>query len=559
MTPAAAAALAAHVAAACLIGYGLLAGYRLVRKRSEALGTVLALGILARVALGVTLFTISYGDLPIARSLHTGNGFWELAVDARHYYNAAAMALGTHSFAPDPLAPSPFYVWVLTLWMFIVGVTPSAGMFLNLCLYVSLAVVVTRAWSPVNDWRRDLPCIVLLAAYSFFPVVLIHSTQPLKDELFNVIMTTACLGVLALRRLMYQPRTPDEHWMTVAGTLAVAGATSGAAGVRWYYGFIMWASLAVILAWFLVRGRTTPLLTYLSGSLAVLIVVWLGFWGGSGRYYFQAAQMINPARLLNVTALARVGFLNSGGGTNIATPLHQDAAAGNSQYAELIHSQRAAPNAQEHAAAEADYLRQVSERSTAHTAEPSVSAAAPSPPTTPSTTRIASGAVAPSAPLQPPPAPAAVAEVDPMADNLAFAVPVTPREQAVAAARGLAVIFVPISLLRAVTDIHFDGGRGLLSIVDLDTVVMDVVNVFVLVLLWRRRRAIGDRLPLVLFGLTLSLVTALLVGYVVTNLGTLWRLRSLIAVPLWILVIALAPRAESVREQGMKREQVLGG
>jgi len=146
-----------------------------------------------------------------------------------------------------------------------------------------------------------------------------------------------------------------------------------------------------------------------------------------------------------------------------------------------------------------------------------------------------------------------------MADDLAVAVPVTPREQAIAAARGLAVIFVPISLLRAVTDIHFEGGRGLLSIVDLDTVVMDVVSVFVLALLWRRRRAIGDRLPLVLFGLTLSFVTALLVGYVVTNLGTLWRLRSLIAVPLWILVIALAPRAESVREQGMKREQVLGG
>ena len=70
---------------------------------------------------------------------------------------------------------------------------------------------------------------------------------------------------------------------------------------------------------------------------------------------------------------------------------------------------------------------------------------------------------------------------------------------------------------------------------------------------------IGDRLPLVLFGLTLSLVTALLVGYVVTNLGTLWRLRSLIAVPLWILVIALAPRAESAREQEMKREQAIGG
>jgi len=145
-----------------------------------------------------------------------------------------------------------------------------------------------------------------------------------------------------------------------------------------------------------------------------------------------------------------------------------------------------------------------------------------------------------------------------MLNNLAVAVPVTPREQVVAAARGLAVIFVPISLLRAVTDIRFEGGRGLLLIVDFDTVAMDAVSIFVLALLWRRRRAIGDRLPLVLFGLTLSFVTAVLVGYVVTNLGTLWRLRSLIAVPLWIVVIALAPRAESGPEQEMKSEQVNG-
>ena len=557
MTIAAAAALAAHIAAACLIGYGVFAGYRQVRQRSEALGNILALGILARVALGLALFTISYGNLPIVRSLHTGDGFWELAVDARHYYNAAATALWTHSFAPDPLAPSPFYVWVLTLWMLIVGVTPSIGMFLNLCLYVALAVLVTRAWSPVNDWRRDAPCIVLLAAYSFLPVILIHSTQPLKDELFNVIMTTACLGVLALRRLMYQPPTPNEHWLTAAGALAVAGATCGAAGVRWYYGFIMWASLAVVLAWFLVRGRTTPLLTYLSGSLAVLIVVWLGFWGGSGRYYFQAAQMINPARVMNITQIARVGFLVTGGNTNITAPLHGDAAAGNSRYAELMHEQRTAPGAQERAAAEAEYLTRTADRSTAHTAEPSVSAAVP----TPAAAKAEAAATAAAAAGEtPPPAPASLdSGVDPVAAKVAVAVPVTPREQVVAVVRGLAVMFVPISLLKAVTDIRIEGGRGLLSVVDFDTVVMDAVSLFVLALLWRRRHAIGDRLPLVLFGLTLSFVTAVLVGYVVTNLGTSWRLRSLIVVPLWIVVIALAPRAESAREQEMKREQAIGG
>jgi hypothetical protein len=62
-------------------------------------------------------------------------------------------------------------------------------------------------------------------------------------------------------------------------------------------------------------------------------------------------------------------------------------------------------------------------------------------------------------------------------------------------------------------------------------------------LLWKRRRAIGDRLPFVLFVLILATTTAMLLGYVVTNYGTLWRLRAMVAVPLWVLVVALSPRA----------------
>jgi hypothetical protein len=35
---------------------------------------------------------------------------------------------------------------------------------------------------------------------------------------------------------------------------------------------------------------------------------------------------------------------------------------------------------------------------------------------------------------------------------------------------------------------------------------------------------------------------------VVTNYGTLWRLRALVAVPLWIAVVALSHREETTRE-----------
>jgi hypothetical protein len=345
--------LIGHLIASLTIGLALLAAFRWIRQRSEVLGAIVAIGVLARVVLGLALFWISYLGLPIARSLQSGDGFWELAVDARHYYTVAAAAIDAGSYAIDPLAPSPFFVWVLSLWMSAVGVSPAAGMFLNLCVYVTLVVVVVWCYAPVNDWRRDLPCIVLIGAYSFFPVIVIHSTQPLKDDLFNLILATACLGVLGIRRLMRTPPNVREHWFTMAGAVALTAATFGATGIRWYYGFMIWCALALMLAMFALRGRTMPLPRYLAGSVALLALVWFGFWAGAGRYYFLASDLRTPAKLSNLTELARVGFLTSGGGTNVVVPLRQDVTTGKERYEELLTAQRSSPGSEKRAAAEA--------------------------------------------------------------------------------------------------------------------------------------------------------------------------------------------------------------
>jgi hypothetical protein len=127
------------------------------------------------------------------------------------------------------------------------------------------------------------------------------------------------------------------------------------------------------------------------------------------------------------------------------------------------------------------------------------------------------------------------------------------------AATGIAIIFVPVSLVQALTDVEIAGGRGLLWIVDIDTVVLDAVSLLVLGLLWKRRDAVRDRLPFVVFSLILAGTSAVLLGYVVTNFGSLWRLRSLIAIPLWILAVALAPRAEARGEDAGLSEQALMG
>jgi hypothetical protein len=147
----------------------------------------------------------------------------------------------------------------------------------------------------------------------------------------------------------------------------------------------------------------------------------------------------------------------------------------------------------------------------------------------------------------------------PPSDAVGAAVPVTMREHLLVAARGVAAVFVPIFLLRPVFHIDVNGGRGLLAIVDFDTVVLDVASVVMLALLWRRRSAIGTRLPLVVFALLLAATSAVLMGYVVTNYGTLWRLRSLVAVPLWIVAIALPPHEERAGERPAERAHAAAG
>jgi hypothetical protein len=136
--------------------------------------------------------------------------------------------------------------------------------------------------------------------------------------------------------------------------------------------------------------------------------------------------------------------------------------------------------------------------------------------------------------------------------------PIVMREHVIAAVTGLAVLFVPISLLQEISEVEIEGGRGLLSIVDFDTVVLDIASLLIVGLLWRRRHSIGDRVHFVVFGLILAGTSALLLGYVVTNLGTLWRLRSLVVVPLWILAVALSPR-ETPRDRSIVPDEALAG
>ncbi len=105
---------------------------------------------------------------------------------------------------------------------------------------------------------------------------------------------------------------------------------------------------------------------------------------------------------------------------------------------------------------------------------------------------------------------------------------------------GISAVFVPVTLLRAAGLVSFPGGGTMLLLTDVDTLFIDVAILACAILVWRSRRDVAGRWGLTLFLVVLGFVSAVLVGYVVTNYGTLFRLRLLAVVPFWLLPLVLS-------------------
>jgi hypothetical protein len=294
-----------------------------------------------------------------------------------------------------------------------------------------------------------------------------------------------------------------------------------AAGIRWYYAGLMWGALGLTLGVFTFVRRTMPLGRYLAGSVALLLAAMLAFLGAAGPYAGVITSNLKRLRLgsigsdvLNMTEIARTGFLMSGGGTNVVVPLRGDSAEGRAHQEEIVARQRATALYREQREAEAQAARATGQRQPQGQGGAAVATV---------------------------PRPASQDFIDAQEDA-ARAIPTTRGEQVKMMAVGLGVVFLPTPLLKALAGVEIPAGRGFLSVADIDTLFIDLSILAIVVCMWRRRRDIGDHLPAVVFQVVLSFTTAVMLGYVVTNFGTLWRMRPLVAVPLWLLVIALSPR-----------------
>ncbi len=106
-------------------------------------------------------------------------------------------------------------------------------------------------------------------------------------------------------------------------------------------------------------------------------------------------------------------------------------------------------------------------------------------------------------------------------------------------ATGLGAIFVPMTVLQATGAVHLGMGTALRVATDVDTLFLDASILATIILLARRRVAVRWHLRYVCFALTLCLATTGFMAYIVTNFGTLFRLRVMLAVPIWMLGLAV--------------------
>lgn len=435
-------------------------------RRSPAWGVIVAIGAILRLSSGWCLLAISYFHWPIFQSIQSGEGFWAVAPDARVYYDMAAAAARQPTLSIAAGSPSPVYVLALAIWFRAAGATLVSAVVFNAACYViaALAIILITSLS-----ARRLGTFVLFS-FSFSPALLLTSTQVLKDPFFAMLVVMACVSSILIFR--YSHFSLSEHPSRLAtGVLVALAAMAAMGGVRAYYAVFVWVAVACALFASLWTVQRRHRATFAAFAVTVLPLLWCAFAVGANAYYPYYRDLIARTTGVNLSISAltsygnktvapvladvgelgttlhsvRMGFIGSGGGTNLTSrSAHQSDANVQQEFGDL--------------------------------------------------------------------------------------------------AVGVAALFVPISALRAASVVTFNGGRGLLAITDIDTLFLDVTLFAIGVAMVRARGVARRDLAPIFFVVALVVISTVIVAYVVTNFGTLFRLRLLIAVPAWLAPLALTPK-----------------
>ena len=312
---------------AALACYGLWRLLRVLSGYGRAVAWIVAAGFLGRAFLSQILFWISYLRLPIARPLQLGPGFWFFGVDAEFYFHYAATLVRDPAtiIAASHAYPSPFYVQAFTVAVGLFGSVPSVGILLNCAAFAGICFLIARLG--MRDGRVAAPAVFALAAVSFSPAGVLWSSQPLKDTFFLFFVTAAIAASFKWHELWTRRRNGRSVALPLAAcALTLMALVYALSSMRWYFGFVITLSCAVLFAGtvFASQRRLAALVPNLLLFLVLSRVVVLAAGTDIPVPLRPALDWTNPkasfslpGRVAGLMKDARTGYDRTPGATNI--------------------------------------------------------------------------------------------------------------------------------------------------------------------------------------------------------------------------------------------------
>ena len=232
---------------ACLgLGSGLLRC--LARSPGERrLRSVMLAAFWLRVALGVSLYAISYYHAPILRSLQVQDGFWIFGLDAR-LYHAWAVSIAdawTHGIELSNGSAYDYLVLIAAVYR-VLGAHPLYAVLLHGWLGALTGWLAYRIGWQLFDARRALRAACFI---SFWPSALFWSSQIMRDVLcWCLILAILWFVVLAVAPDAQDRRRGAVRWRRWAGlVIGLAAATMLLTRLRVYLGTVLSLVALVVL------------------------------------------------------------------------------------------------------------------------------------------------------------------------------------------------------------------------------------------------------------------------------------------------------------------------
>ena len=258
-----------------------------------------------RWGLAIVLYCASLYAWPLMRPLQVGNGFWLFCMDALGYHTWApriAEALAWGLPLPDPGTTVDYFLVVGAIYE-VFGASPLTAIAINILAWTLATVFLLGLFRVLRERPVPAPLVVVL---SFWPSGLIWPTQLMKDSL------TALFVVLAAVAIVHLIRSRDTR-SAATSLVGLALALVPLVRLRIYNGRILFASALVAAVAGIIAARFGTLQPWRTVVLATFaaLVISVGVVGIAAPDPFELLAPADPvaAYLRYATALEARGDL----------------------------------------------------------------------------------------------------------------------------------------------------------------------------------------------------------------------------------------------------------